>query len=223
MSRKAPAESATQFPVGIERTGLDRNLWVIQADRRGIHRWVKSTPHPGLTKTIVRGQTFLIHDNGGRPFKVVLRGKIVQVYRVPESKDIDEPAEQDYTKLVKTFEDVTKVYIGPDPSEPRFKGNSILLRFLDNKYVYIGSEIYQFSLTSPDEKFIKYVSPVGNNDVPYPYMVTNKNVYFMTENVFADRKIFGDLFEDPYQILYFQEPKIPRTKIKHRKVLVKRI
>ena len=34
------------------------------------------------------------------------------------------------------------------------------------KYVYIGSEIYEFESHDPIKQ---YESPVGNNGVPYPY------------------------------------------------------
>ena len=39
--RKGPEESATKFPVGTEKRGNDGNMWVINASKKGIQRWVK--------------------------------------------------------------------------------------------------------------------------------------------------------------------------------------
>ena len=39
--RKGPKESATKFPVGTEKRGNDGNMWVINASKKGIQRWVK--------------------------------------------------------------------------------------------------------------------------------------------------------------------------------------
>lgn len=45
-----------------------------------------------------------------------------------------------------------------------------------NFYVYIGSEIFSFKT---DSKIIDYVSPVGNNDVPYPYAIDANDYYYL--------------------------------------------
>ena len=60
-------------------------------------------------------------------------------------------------------------------------GNSILVKIMNKRYVYIGSEIYQFDT---NEEILDYVSPVGNNDVPYPIAFGEKNVYFMLDKRF---------------------------------------
>tara|TARA_B100000963_G_C22551948_1_gene637204 strand:+ start:292 stop:1008 length:717 start_codon:yes stop_codon:yes gene_type:complete len=39
--RKGPEESATKYPVGTEKKGNDGNMWVINASKKGIQRWVK--------------------------------------------------------------------------------------------------------------------------------------------------------------------------------------
>ena len=52
-----------------------------------------------------------------------------------------------------------------------FDGNSILVHISENKYVYIGSSIYSFESQA---KIIRYISPVGNSDVPYPYAIDEK-------------------------------------------------
>ena len=64
---------------------------------------------------------------------------------------------------------------------PDFDGNSLLLDMGDNEYIYFGSTHFTFKSRSA---ITEYVSPVGNNDVPYPYAVDeDDNVYLMLENV----------------------------------------
>ena len=65
----------------------------------------------------------------------------------------------------------------------KFDGNSILLKISKNKYVFIGSEVYEFN--TDYDTIIKYYSPVGNNDVPYPFAYGNKNIYFMLHKKFV--------------------------------------
>ena len=57
----------------------------------------------------------------------------------------------------------------------KFNGNSILLSLGKNKYVFIGQKIIEF--TTKKDKIIDFVSPVGNNDVPYPFAIGEKYVY----------------------------------------------
>ena len=51
---------------------------------------------------------------------------------------------------------------------PAFDGNSLLLKNPDGKYVYVGYLIFEFT---PLADIVEFVSPVGNNDVPYPYAI----------------------------------------------------
>ena len=39
--RKGPTASATLFPVGTVRTGNDGNKWMIEVNKKGVHRWVR--------------------------------------------------------------------------------------------------------------------------------------------------------------------------------------
>jgi hypothetical protein len=64
-----------------------------------------------------------------------------------------------------------------------FDGNSILLKISSNRYVFIGSEVYEFS--TDNDNITKYYSPVGNNDVPYPFAYGDKNIYFMLDRKFV--------------------------------------
>jgi len=55
-------------------------------------------------------------------------------------------------------------------------GNSVLIKLKEHKYMFVGAFIYEF--TTKDE-IIKFYSPVGRNDVPYPFAVGNTYTYFV--------------------------------------------
>ena len=60
-----------------------------------------------------------------------------------------------------------------------FDGNTILLEFNDNKYVYIsGSEIFGFET---NDKISDYISLIGNNMIPYTYAIGSKYTYFISD------------------------------------------
>ena len=143
---------------------------------------------------------YRIHNNGGVPY-IVCVGETVQVYQFPS--DCGEESRNDtdyYTELV--LEIVPeKIFIGIDKDNEEYLGNSILLKKSQNRYIYIGHKIYEFTT---EDKILEYYSPVGNSDVPYPYAVGEKFMYLMIENVFIDK-----VDCDPYQYWYFQDyPKI---------------
>jgi len=233
-TRKSPAESATSFSVGTVKKGLNGMKWEIVANKNNVKRWkqvsqnketkgnkkektrkVKSSKSP-LSENH-RGSTgsFLIHDNGGRPWKVVVSKDLVEVYTYTDK------AANNYDKLVWKCNNPLKVWIGVDESEPKFLGNSIVVQLTKTKLVSIGSNIYQFDLIDKNEIITEYSSRVGNSDVPYPFLVTNKYVYFTIENKYADREKFGNFFEDPYEILYDKSSKVNAKSYK-TKELVKR-
>jgi hypothetical protein len=142
-------------------------------------------------------RSYQIHDNGGRPFSVTVRGNAVKVHKLSEDS---EPKELfDWT--------VDEVFIGKkspaggyDGLKPRqAEGNSLLVK-KGSKYIYIGSEIYEFTPFDGDT-IEKYYSDIGNSDVPYPYAIGQKYVYLMIEKVAVERGLFV-LKEDVYQQYY---------------------
>lgn len=150
-------------------------------------------------------KTYFIHDNGGRPFKVVIDNDKVYVYKnIHHDFDTYEDFYSD--KPILTFHPM-KIFIGKSPFNtmtqfsgghgPEFDGNSILIQMSEKKYVYIGRKIYSFAT---EHKITKYVSPVGNSDVPYPYAVDNKkHIYLLEEDVIIKRV---PRHIDPYDYFY---------------------
>jgi hypothetical protein len=208
--------------VGITKKGKDKNQWLIKKVGKS-QRWIKLISKP-------KGKKYYIHDNGGRPFEVIIGQNLVSIYKWT---DLDDKEDKVYNKLVKTYKSFEKVFIGKSNVKYAkgkfFDGNSILLKLSKHKYVFIGQKIYSF--TTRDE-IKKYISTVGNSDVPYPYAIGTKNVYLMISDVYVPLAILPKKYlevkkEDdhagPYGY-YYLEKKIfnKKHKLKYR-VIHKRL
>jgi hypothetical protein len=183
-------------------------------------------------------QRYFIHNNGGRPYLVYINKKLKTVRIYKESKDFyveswGEAEPWSYIELVKEYKQIVKIFVGKSPLNsmtsfswgdgPEFDGNSILLQLTKQTYVYIGSEIYKFTTKDQIKRFI---SPVGNNDVPYPYAFGTKFCYFFLDWIklsftpFMKTKEFKD---NPY-IYYYGHQKFPaREKPKQMTFKIKNI
>jgi len=132
---------------------------------------------------------YFIHDNYGRPFKVIINNNDVKVYK--QKNHIDE-----YSLYPILCFTAKKIFIGKC-SKTGFDGNSILLCLDNGIYIYIGSKIFRFNSLS---EIVKFESPIGGSDVPYPYAVdTNNKYYLMIEDVLL-KHIPNN--EDPYYFYY---------------------
>ena len=184
LDRKGPSESATLFPKGTKRVGNDGNMWIITVTKKGVHRWSKDNK---VSKgKMTKGKKYLIHDNGGRPFLVIISTKDVSIFKLPKGVEEDEDtSKNDYTELVKEYKNVKKVFIGKSvkPKDDtayyaaygkEFDGNTILIEIKDKRYCLVAEKIVEFSTKDSIEKF---ESPVGNSDVPYPLAYGSQNVY----------------------------------------------
>ena len=58
-----------------------------------------------------------------------------------------------------------------------FDGNTLLLECKDNEYVHIfGSQITKFNTNVRNKN---YISPIGNNMIPYAIILGEENTYFL--------------------------------------------
>ena len=188
-ARLSPACHAEDC-AGLMLKGNDKQrIYLSQADSRGIHKWV-----PMITSDEIRfprSVTNIVytHDNGGRPFRVTISKGGKQV-------DIAQCIYPEWRKVPKEYEDaryyehrvtypVRRVLLGDDPENiykerpdwvKGWRGNSVLAELASNRYLYIGESVYEFS-TSGKSPITMYRSPVGNNDVPYPFAVDSEYVY----------------------------------------------
>lgn len=157
-----------------------------------------------------------IHDNGARPFRVIV-GYIRETnkynvdvyynqdeYVIRNGRSIIVPKPPVHLRKL-TVDDVfigdkSQHGVGRAPrDEPYDPGNSLLIE-VDNKYIYIGSEVYEFK-TVNGEKINAYYSDIGNNDVPYPYAVSDDFVYLLLERHAVARRFF-DMNDQIYKQYY---------------------
>tara|TARA_Y100000389_G_scaffold22767_1_gene19475 strand:+ start:10558 stop:11310 length:753 start_codon:yes stop_codon:yes gene_type:complete len=220
--RKGPEESATKFKIGTKKIGNDGNYWIIKKNKNGVQRWVKDNKSKRITKRksikidgkklTIKGKKYLTHDNGGRPFLVVINNNDVSIFKLPNGVYEDKnTSKSDYTELVKEYKKVKKVFIGKSPKIDMtkfsagygkyFDGNTILIEIRPKQYCLVAERIVEFSTKDSIEK---YVSPVGNNDVPYPIAYGSENVYFFgyDEHKYIPKEIINGLTIDEIQEKY---------------------
>lgn len=160
-------------------------------------------------------ETYKTHDNGGRPFKVEITKDNIQIYKHYYGNHNDGNLKQD--KLLLSYPNYKQVFVGESPRNemtdfsggygPRFKGNSILIQN-NNQCIFIGSCIYTFQ---PESEIVEFVSPVGNNDVPYPWCKdSNGNTYLMIERIIV-RPTELNTFDNPYDYYYAAHLIIPNV------------
>jgi hypothetical protein len=122
---------------------------------------------------------YAVHDNGGRPFKVVVNNKGIEIYT---TNDNEYPAYNIHILSLKKF---IGYWVGFDSSYyTAYHGNSILVQETKHSYVSIGWIIYRFRT---DEEIQDYISPIGGSDVPYPISLGENNVYFMLDNKYISK------------------------------------
>jgi hypothetical protein len=147
-------------------------------------------------------EEYVIHDNREKALKVIIDNKIIKICKGKFENAVNKWI-YDENKPIMTISSYEKLFVGIDKVE-NFEGNSLLVNIKDYKYIFIGHEVYEF--TTPNDKIIKYFSPVGNNDVPYPFAIGMRNTYLMLENVYLPNKLLEGYEEDrifyPYDAYY---------------------
>jgi hypothetical protein len=150
-----------------------------------------------------KGTIYNIHDNGNVPYMVEDRPKDKRAIVYTSIGDDDTGT---YT-IGPQIHDIKykTIWLGDSASSELYgdfeKGNTVLLQTEANKYVTICRQnIYSFSLEAGEE-VVKFVAPIGNNDVPYPYLVGTKNVYLLLELVKLPVELV-DMNAEPYIQLY---------------------
>lgn len=222
------AETATKIRAGYKKHQIEKkfkekyfcgNMRTLKKDNPEFKKII----HPGYKK-------YYIHDNYSRPFLVYVKNNDVYIYKVPKDVLKKEVAAWIYIELVAKY-NAQEVFIGKSPKNPMtefsgghgkyFDGNSILLKMGTGKYIYIGEQIYSFTT---NKEIVKFVAPVGNNDVPYSYAIdSDKNYYLLID----DLKIikYDEKITDPYDYFYAFDKKDKKNfpNIKNIKVFHQRI
>lgn len=161
---------------------------------------------------------YFTHDNGRRPFCVYIDEINNTVYIYKKKKDFNI-----YDELIATYKPI-KIFIGNSLLNSmtefsggyghEFDGNAILLKIDHYQYIYIGRCIYSFTT---EYEIVSFISPIGNNDVPYTYAIdSEKNYYFLIDqNNFINNgilKIDNNLeCIEPYKYYYFIQKNISKV------------
>lgn len=134
--------------------------------------------------------TYKTHDNGGRPFEVTINSPT----NVTVKTKYDEPNCKTYE-----FDGLTEIFIGKCHTFPNCDGNSILLHLKDNKYIFIGRYMFEFTSLG---KILSLESPIFGSDVAYPFSRDDAgNLYMFIEDVVILNNQITCLC-DPYRIYY---------------------
>ncbi len=138
-----------------------------------------------------------VHDNGSRPYHVKIYSDKITVYK----KDTAEL----YTKKVLDTK-YDSYYLGkcgkicPKYTQS-YSGHVVLVETKKNEYIFINRDIFKFKTTEPIIKFISYV---GNSDVPYSYAITKNYTYLLQEKIKLENK-YLDMKKDPYELYYYRD------------------
>jgi hypothetical protein len=129
-------------------------------------------------------KTYVVHDNGGRPFVVYVGINDIKIYKQNKKKYYIKKSDWKYkstdnkwayVKLVAKYKNL-KTFVGKDPNYGKYSiGNSILTKIGKNRYVFIGESVYEFSTS---DEIVDYMSLLGNSNVPWPVAYGKINVYF---------------------------------------------
>lgn len=158
---------------------------------------MKKAKHAKVYDSVQKGM-YLVHDNGSRPYAIEQKGTVVNIYDNNTSDEDDKRGLYLVGKVsVKSKNDF---FVGIDPANKKYNGNSCLIRLKKNKYLFIGWDINEITTT---DDILKYYSPIGNSDVPYPYAVGKEYTYLMIEGV-RIKNAYLDTYtgEDPYAYYY---------------------
>jgi hypothetical protein len=222
-SRKSPNIKASESNPGLILKGNDGNYWIVKELPNGTHRWII------YKKKGERETKCYIHDNGGLPFLVRATDSMINIYLGTYDYDEDDCPDWHYDELIESYTKFKQFFVGIDNSKklygkyygnPKYNGNSILIHIDKDEYVYVGESIYKFNSIKND-RIIKYYSPVGNSDVPYPYAIGENYTYLMLEKKYIDN---DDIDKgDPYDQLYGWNKKNKKDNSNFKKLKTKLI
>ena len=156
-------------------------------------------------------KSYYIHDNYNKPYRVDVTNSYTRIYhKISNSEygfdifnDIfnDKPVLETYLCQIfigKSALNKMTEYSGAYGKE--YNGNTILIELDEHKYIYIGRHIVWFQSLST---IVEYHSPIGYNDVPYPYALDEEgNCYLMIEDVILDKTHDCYNLSNPYEYYY---------------------
>lgn len=180
--RQSPERHASDTTLGTIMKGLSNTYWIVISTKNS-KRWIEvSDKKPQVLNTIYNGEIM----------KVVIGDTRVFIFH--QDTFVDSILYEEYWIPHETWTLPLKAKRKPGDS-------SILLRTAGKKYIYIdGHEIIEIYI---DQKVDDFYSPMGNNFVPYPYIIVNKKAYLILEKKIInwDDTLEAE-YEDPYIYFY---------------------
>ena len=144
---------------------------------------------------------YLTLDNGGRPYMVSIQNSKVEVFTREKNNEYTSKEEEEnktgWVIPVLTVETCLKIFIGDDLVYG-YTGNSVLLQKSNTEYIYISGHIKEFKCP---EQIVEFHAPVGNNDVPYPFAVTESGRVILFEDSRDDTMTITNKIEDLHKHL----------------------
>lgn len=223
-NRPSPSQSAAFTKSGAILKGNDKVFWVCKEFTNKVKRWVRTIP-------LIGAKSYITHDNGGRPFKVFLSDKSVEVYSIDfevahqiqlfyqnqSQKSLDKKIELSYFKKVLSVKKYKNIFLGrykgrhyPNTDKSNL-GNSVLIHQEKNNYIFIGRGIFTFKA---QDQIFSFYSPLGNSDVPYPWAKGHQFTYLMEEAVYIENR-FLKKSDDPY-LYYYKLTDLERSEVKKK-------
>lgn len=157
-------------------------------------------------------EEYYIQNNGGVPYKVIcdiIDGKnIVDIYQIDQqaTKKTDDIVFK--KKSILTYYP-KNVFVGHSPKNSmtefsggygkEWDGNTILLHIDTNKYIFIYRTISSFESIS---NITSFISPIGNNSVPYPYAIDEYNNYYLLSEDVIIKSPNLEGYDNPYNYYY---------------------
>ena len=165
----------------------------------GVDGWIDMAAAAGGGE--LQRSTFVTHDNGGRPFAVVLRPhqeKNVEVVALLTGETVLS------AKALAVFAGRWTV-AHEDGGEGWGDGNSVLLHLPSStdwhRYAFVGHAVYFFE-TPPHDPILRYFSELGTSDVPYPVALGAERVYFMLDQHSIAREALEPEDFDAWESMY---------------------
>jgi len=123
------------------------------------------------------------------PYKVVIKDNQAQIFKNGTNKLV---LEQNFIG----------VFFGKSEADgTEYDGNTILLQVSEYSYIWVGNKVLKFMAY---EKIVDYKSPVGNNQVPYPWAVDVRGwVYLFLESTVISNIGNPSNLSRPYDYYWF--------------------
>lgn len=154
--------------------GNDKKMYKSVGDKKGIYKWKlvgsKTKKNKGGIRytTVNNGANYWIVEDFPKEKRVVIYKNNAEEVKVTEMKYLELWPSSPLTKGDKKFADTWK------------KGNTVLIQKSKDTFIIVFMDIIEFKI-EPGDNPLKFMSPIGNSDSPYPYLIGKDNIYFIYE------------------------------------------